>query len=418
MSSGEVRSRDVVWNVASLAVAGGAGILLNFLVGVLYGSATLGVFNQVFAAFSLASQLAALGLHYSALRATAAASDDGEIRAVVVGALLATAGVAAIAAVLFALAGRPIAALVDSDGVARGVVLAAPGLLCFALSKVALGCLNGLRRMRTYAVLYAGRFLLMVAALLLFVALGVDGATLPLVVSLSEGSILIAALIALRRQLGPVPRPALRRWAGEHVRFGARGFMSGLFELFARVDILVVGAFASDAVTGAFSFAATLFEGLYQVLFVLRINYAPVVVRLWTEEKTDELAAVIRRARNRTYAGSAAAGALAVAGYAIALPLLTADADFVQSWQPFAVLVAGAVLGAGYNPFLPLLLYAGRPGRNTAFMLVVFAVNAAGNLALVPLAGPLGSACATAGALLASALLLRVVVARQLGLRI
>jgi O-antigen/teichoic acid export membrane protein len=194
--------------------------------------------------------------------------------------------------------------------------------------------------------------------------------------------------------------------------------MSGLFELFARVDILVVGAFASDRVVGAFSFAATLFEGLYQVLYVLRINYAPVVVRLWTGDRKGELEAVIRRARNRTYAGAAAAGLLAVAAYALLLPLLTADAEFVQSWQPFAVLVAGAALAAGYNPFLPLLLYAGRPGRNTAFMLVVFSVNAAGNLVLVPLFGPLGSAAATALALAASALLLRAVVARQLGLRI
>ena len=418
MTDQEVRSRDVVWNVASLAVAGGAAILLNFLIGLTYGTAALGVFNQVFAAFSLASQLAALGLHYSALRATAAAGGEEELRAIVVGALLATAGVAALAAAAFAAAGGAVAALVDSPGVARGILLAAPGLLCFALSKVALGCLNGLRRMRTYAVLYAGRFLLMIGCLPVFVALGVPGEDLPLLVSLSEAVILISALIALRRRLGRVPGPELRRQVGEHIRFGAKGFMSGLFELFARVDILVVGAFASDRVVGAFSFAATLFEGLYQVLFVLRINYAPVVVRLWSQERRGELEQVIRRARNRTYAGAAAAGLLAVAAYALVLPLLTADAEFVQSWQPFAVLVGGAVLAAGYNPFLPLLLYAGRPGKNTAFMLIVFAVNAAGNLALVPLLGPLGSALATAAALVASAILLRAVVARQLGLRI
>jgi O-antigen/teichoic acid export membrane protein len=418
VSDGEVKSRDVVWNVASLAVAGGAAILLNFLVGLLYGSAVLGIFNQVFAAFSLASQLAALGLHYSALRATAAAAGEAELRAIVVGALVATAGVAAIAAVAFAAAGGAVAALVHSPGVARGMLLAAPGLFCFALSKVALGSLNGLRRMRTYAVLYAGRFLLMIGCLPVFVAAGVSGEDLPLLVSLSEAIILISALIALRCQLGRVPGGELTRQVGEHIRFGARGFMSGLFELFARVDILVVGAFASDRVVGAFSFAATLFEGLYQVLFVLRINYAPVVVRLWTEDRKGELEAVIRRARNRTYAGAAAAGLLAVAAYALLLPLVTADAEFVQSWQPFAVLVAGAALAAGYNPFLPLLLYSGRPGRNTAFMLVVFSVNAAGNLALVPLFGPLGSAAATATALAASALLLRAVVARHLGLRI
>ncbi len=413
-----VLRRDVVWNLASLALAGALGILLNFLIGLLYGAAALGVFNQVFAAFSLASQLAALGLHYSALRATAVAADPGERRAVVVGALLATAGVAAVAALAFAAAGGAIASLVHSPDVARGVALAAPGLFCFALDKVALGCLNGLRRMRTYAVLYAARFVLMIAGLLVFVALGADGATLPLVVSLSEAVVLLSALLALRRELGPVPRGRLSQQIRQHLRFGAKGFMSGLFELFARVDILVVGTFAADRVVGAFSFAATLWEGLYQILFILRVNFAPVVARLWAEGERDQLAAVIRRARNQTYAGALAAGALAVAGYALLLPLVTADAEFVATWPSFAILVGGTVIAAGYNPFLPLLLYADRPGQNTALMLVVFAVNAAGNLLLVPQLGAIGSACATAVALAASALLVRTAAGRQLGLRI
>jgi O-antigen/teichoic acid export membrane protein len=408
----------VAWNVTSLAIAGACGVLLNVLIGVLHGAATLGVFNQVFATFSLGSQVGALGLHYSALRATAAADGDAERRLVVTSALLAAAVVGAVAAAAFAASGSAVAALVDSPGVERGMLLAAPGLLFFVLSKVALGCLNGLRRMRTYAVLYAGRFVLLIAALVVLTVLDVGGDDLPVVVSLSEGTILVAALISLGRSLGGTSRADLLARAREHLRFGAKGFMSGLFELFARVDILVVGAFSGDAEVGAFSFAATVFEGLYQVLFVLRINYAPIVVSLWTAQKKDDLVALVRRARDRTYAGAALLGALAVAGYALVLPLVVADAAFARTWQPFAVLVAGAVLGAGYNPFLPLLLYAGRPGRNTVFMLVVFAINAAGNLALVPTLGGMGAAIATAVALLASALLLRVAAARQLGLRI
>src|SRR5690606_14020551 len=232
------------------------------------------------------------------------------------------------------------------------------------------------------------------------------------------GAVTLASLLTLWHHIGPSPDRSLLRRAGEHLRFGARGFMSGIFELFARVDILIVGVFATDSVVGAFAFAATPFEGLYQVLYVLRINYAPIVVRLWTGGQKAELEQVIRRGRNRTYAGAAMAGALAIAGYVVLVPVVTADAALIGSWQAFAVLVAGAVAGAGYNPFLPLLLYAGLPGRNTVFMLVVFTVNLAGNLALVPTAGAIGSALATAAALVSSALILRALAARQLGLRI
>ena len=48
--------------------------------------------------------------------------------------------------------------VLQSPDVAQGMRFAAPGLFFFALSKVGLGALNGLRRMRAFAVLSAGRF--------------------------------------------------------------------------------------------------------------------------------------------------------------------------------------------------------------------------------------------------------------------
>lgn len=60
--------RDLRWSLAALGLTGACGLALNTLIGVTYGKEALGVFNQVFAAYILLSQLAVLGVHFSTLK--------------------------------------------------------------------------------------------------------------------------------------------------------------------------------------------------------------------------------------------------------------------------------------------------------------------------------------------------------------
>lgn len=412
-------SRDVAWNVVGLGVAGACGILLNTLISLVYDVAALGVFNQVFAFYLVFSQFAALGVHYSVLKHVAATDDVAAQRAIVTSALQLTAAIGAGFAIAFALVSPLAGAVVDSDEVATGILYAAPGVLCFALNKVTLGALNGLRRMRIYAVLFAGRFVLMVGGFAICVALDVDRAALPVLLSGSELVILVLSLPALRDVLGGVPRDERRGWRGRHVRFGLKGFMSGMFaELNTRVDVMILGAFAADGVVGAYSFAAILAEGLFQLLVVLRNNYAPILVRLWAQGSTGELVATIARARNRIYLAAVAVGAVAVGGYVIALPLITSQPDLLDSGPYFAALIAGMVASAGYTPFQPLLLYGGYPGWHTWLMIAIVAINAIANFVLIVALGPVGSAIATALAFVAGVGLLRILVGARMQLRI
>jgi O-antigen/teichoic acid export membrane protein len=412
-------SRDVWWNVGGLGVAGVLGILLNYLVSEVYGVDALGVFNQVYAVYILFSQFAALGFHYSVLRHVAATGDARERRVVTTSALLATMVIAAVFAGALWLLAEPVGMLLGSADVGRGIRHAAPGVLFFALSKVTLGCLNALPRMRWYAVLFGGRFVLMVAAFAGCALLGVDHAVLPVILSLAEAATFLLSLVPAAGQLGRVARDELRRWVRAHLSFGVRGFMSGLLaELNTRVDVLILGIFAADSVVGAYSFAAILAEGVYQLLVVLRTNYAPVVIRLWSEGRAFELADLIRRARNRIGLASLGFGALAVVGYALVVPLITSDPALHESWTYFAALIAGMALSAGYAPFQPLLLYAGLPGWHTWLMIGIVGVNAAANFVFIAMIGPLGSALGTALAFLLGVVLLRVLARRLLQLRI
>lgn len=412
-------SRDVAWNVASLGVVGACGILFNYLIGTVYGAVALGVFNQVFAVFLLGSQLGALGIHYSVLKYVAGVDAREERRAITGAALLVTAVVgAAFAGVVYA-AAPLIGRALDSAEVTTGTRYAAPGILLYSLSKVTLAALNGLRRMRAYALLFAGRFVFMIAGFAACVALDVDRAALPVILTVAELATFALSLVALHGELGVVPAAALRRWAAEHARFGSRGFGSGMLaELNTRLNVLVLGGFAGDAIVGAFSFAAVLAEGILQLLVVLRTNYAPLLIRMWIEGRRDELVALVHRVRVRVYGGAVLVGAAVVGGYALVVPAVTASPELAGSWRFFAVLVAGMVASAGYQPFLQLLIYAGLPGLHTILMAASLALNAAGCVALIALVGPIGAALAAALTFVATVVILRVLVARRLGIRI
>jgi len=412
-------ARDVWWNVASLAVAGVLGILVNYLIGVAYGTDALGVFNQVFAVYLLFSQLAALGVHYSVLKHAAASGDAAERRAIVTSGLLVGLVLGAGFALVMWFVAAPVGELVESRDVETGLRWAAPGVLLFGLSKITLACLNALQRMRWYAVLFGGRFVVMAAALVACVAIDVEASALPAILTISEAVIFFLSLIPVAGQLAPIGGAILRRWIGEHLRFGVKGFMSGMLsELNTRVDVLILGYFTTDAIVGAYSFAAILAEGLYQLLVVLRTNFAPMVIRLLATGEHGELRAMVRRVRDRTYLGSIVAGAVAIGGYALLVPLVTEDPALAESWKYFAVLIAGMVASAGYAPFLPMLLYGGLPGWHTWLMLGIVVVNAAANVALIAAMGAIGSAIGTAIAFLAGVVLLRVLVATRLRLKI
>lgn len=411
-------SRDVVWNIASLGVAGLCGIALNALIGLVYDEAALGVFNQVFAAYILFAQLAALGVHYSVLQRVASTSDPDEQGSELVSALVVTLAIGSVAAVAFAAAAPVVSDLLASDGVGRGMRFAAAGVLCFALNKVCLAALNGLGRMRAYALLQGGRVVLLLVAFGGCVALDADAAALPIVFTVGEAITLGCALLALRDLLGR-PRRDLRRRAGEHVSFGARGFMSGvLTELNTRVDVMMLGYFSSDAVVGVFSFAAILAEGIFQILIALRTNYAPVCTRLLAAEDRGELVAMVRRGRDRTYLLGVPVAGLAVLAYWLGGELLSGHPVIAESWPYFAVLLAGMAAAAGYVPFSTLLLYARRPGAFTWLTLAVLMVNVVANAILIPAVGPIGAALGTALALVALATLSAVSSRTLLGLEI
>ncbi len=406
---------DTLWNVGSLAVLAGSGILLNVVIARGVGAEALGVFNQVFAIYIFLSQLSVGGIHLSVLKQISHHVDDpARCARITVSALTACAALSTLFALLTyglgGLAGR----LLDSPGVATGLLWIAPGLIFFALNKVLLNAVNGAAAMRAYAVFQAARFVLIVAGVVAMIGAGLPGAYLAASLTVAEAVLTPCLLVYVERRLWPLRLSSHRqRWLREHLSFGARGFLSGaLGEINTRVDILVLGLFTSDVLVGVYSFAAILAEGFSQLPIVLRRNVDPLLGAAFASNDRQRIERHARDLRRVFYPAMAVIGVLAVVVYPVLLKWLVGDAEFAASSRVFTVLMIGVVINAGYRPFLGILLQSGHPGRHTLLVATLVTANLLGNVLLIPWLGLEGAAIATALVFVLEAVLIKLVAAR------
>lgn len=414
-------NQDVLWNVGSLAFLAGGGVLINLIIMRFRGEAALGVFNQVYAFYIVLSQLGVGGLQHSVLKHVSYHQDDRPLCADITTSALLLILAITLPLILASVAlAEPVGRLLNSQQVALGLQLVAPGLLFFAFNKALINTLNGLRHMRAYAVFRSLRFVLIPLVIVAVVALGLEDAWLALSLTAAEVVLFFALAAYVFGRAVPLrwPHKANKHFA-EHISFGARGLLSGiLLELNTRVDVLMLGFFTTDATVGIFSFAAIMAEGFAQLPLAVRWNVDPIIGRYFAEGRHDQISALARRIRRVFYPIMVGVGLVAVGVYPLFYRLMTDGVELSASWQVFAIIMLGVTLGAGYRPFSGLLLQGGRPGSYTAFVVGLVSFNVVMNALLIPNFGLYGAATATMMTLGAEALLLVVLARRMFAVRL
>jgi O-antigen/teichoic acid export membrane protein len=390
--------QDVLWNIASYGVMAISGIAINVIIWYVYSPDVLGVFNQVFAVYVIASQFAVAGIHLSVVKYVAQyAVQVGIYRAINTAAILLSIVVAGLSAILLWLLSEQIGILLGSPEVAKGIVYIAPALFFFSINKVLLSILNGLSRMKLYASFQALRYLLIVGALITLILLDVPSEVLPFAFTIAEGILLICLSVSLYREFLLPPFEVLRKWVLNHLEFGIKGLGSNvLLQMNTRVDVLVLGYFMSDFHVGIYSFVAIFIEGIYQVLIVLRTVYNPLLVKLISEQRIEQLKSVIESGVRTTYRFMIIGGVIAILLYPFGVLISEDKQLYLRSWPIFAILMSGIVLSSGYIPFGQILVQAGRPGLHTIMTLLLVVFNFTVNLLLIPVLGLIGAAVATA----------------------
>ncbi len=409
---------DVFWNAASLALLGLSGIIFNIIIARFYGARGLGVFNEVYAIYILASQLAVGSVHLSVQKYIPAFPRNSRQLAKIISAGMGLTLICSLIVSTLIYFTRGIWGIWFKDqDVVLGVGLVAFGLIGFALNKTLLAVLNGFRLMRSFAFFSGLRYLFVLGFVVLLIILREPQGTLPLAFSLAEAFLFVILLVYTLRFFKFTF--FLGDWLKKHLIFGYHSLLGNLLvDVNARVDILILGFFTSAQVVGIYSFAALLTDGLGQLLGIaLKINVNPVLAKLSAKKDWPTLKAYIRKGIKLTYFYFFIIALVAVVLYPLIIQFFVAQ-SFLTSWPVFVILVAGLTLSSGYQPFQMLLVQTGHPKFYSWLIATVFITNVLLNLALVPFLGMYGSAIATAISFVVLALTLRFLTKKALKIKI
>jgi O-antigen/teichoic acid export membrane protein len=413
--------RDVAWNLGPILLLAGVGLGMNFAIAWWWDAAALGVFNLVTIPYFAFAVLGACGMQYSVLRAIAEYPDDRDrVAAVVVGALVPNLALAAVAALAFVGLRGVAADVAGSDAVAAGMLYAAPGLFCFAVNKVLFGVVNGLRRMRAFAIYTALRYLLLGAGLVIAHVANVSGDHLAVIWTFTEGTLLIVLVCELLANVALGRARGWWTWARAHLHYGSRGVTATLaYEINTKLDVWMLGAagFTTGQV-GIYALAAALNDGATQLSVVVQNNVNPLIAHSIAEDRRVEVDGLVRRTRRWFVPAMAAACVLGALAYPYLIPRMTGNSTFAAGATPFAILMAGLVLASPWLPFGQIMLMADRPGWHTVLMLLVVATNFVANIALIPLFGLEGAAASTSIAVVAGAIFVRRLARGRIGVRL
>jgi len=409
---------DLTWNYFSLAIMAASGILINILIASYLGPKALGIFNQIYTVYVIASQFSVLGIHYSAQVTATRYQQEPSLKSQASWSAFIAVSIPSIVSGLIIISiSDLLGEILESPPVGEGIAFTTPGIIFFAFNKVLLGILNGLRMMRLFAIGQVLRYLFMMSFVLFVIYFNLSHSWLGLTFSVAEFILILFLFPATLRQL-PFSKTAFAfRRIKHHLSFGTKGFLSGLImEVNPRVDILMLGMFLNDHAVGIYSFASMLAEGFYNMLIVIRNNINPLLARMLTDKSLDELLSMVHRLQSFIYPALTLLSILLLFIFKLGIHFFAQYAIFSPSWFILTILLAGITACGGYIPFGFILLQAGQPGYNTLFNVFMLGANILLNISLIPWWGIQGAAAATSISLVMSAFLLRWLARNRLSL--
>ena len=383
----------ISWNMVALGFMAISGIIYQMVIKGVYGDAVNGLFGQAFAYYVAAAQLAVCGIHFSVLKYASEFHDDQEKLPKILGSSLVATAIVGIAVVGVAYLVLFAASKLTNDSLISYLYYTVPALFFFSINKVSLNYLNGLSRMKEYAVFQTLRNILIILFIVIMVIMKLPGQYLTLCFLMSEFLLFVITMIyAIKSHY--IKFKVDKEWVKEHFRYGFKIMPGNLvLELNARMDVMILGWFVSDAIVGVYYFALRFAEGFYQLLVVVRRNINPVIAR--NVSKKDFTALGDLKASLSKYSKYLipVSAVLIICAYCVAAYLIGGD---LSGFFPLVIVMAAITVTSKYIIFGNTLNQSGYPAQEARLNIATLATNIVLNLALIPLLGMCGAAIGTA----------------------
>lgn len=414
-------------NVIGFGLAAALGILAQLLIGRHFGAITLGLFNQSLALYLLLSQVAVIGLHIYAQRRSAIiyglrepsaayGSNQGDCSA-------AALGLASISATLVVIltffAADIIGYLFKSEQLPLFILYILPAIWFMAINKVLLGIAIGHHRFRIYALGQAGRPIMFCANILLVIYFDLSHEFICLALSAAEICIFLIVVFLLRRDFG------FSSWRFnttpflEAFHFGIRA-MPATFAAVAnsRVDVLILGFYASDYIIGIYSMAIVFIDAMIQIPVVMRTFINPSLAINLNNREYAKVRYQTRKMGNLARISVV----LVVLTIAAAFPWLASyvlhQEVFVDARLPFIIIGAGLIVGSRWLPADQLLAQAGFPAKHSYQKFIMLLITIVLVSVLVPFFGTTGAALGYGASFAVYGIVLKLLVSNFLGFKL
>ena len=389
--------KDFIWTGISFFILAVSGALINLVIGYYRGVVALGVFNLLFAIYTVTSQFATFGLHYSVFYYTARTNYTHKEKAKVIfnGSFVALV-LGILAFVVMNIFAKQLTNLFDVSYARTIIWYASLGMILFPLNKVLNSVFNGLRHQKVFAAMQAMRYLV-ILMVIVFIAMQpkFEYQTFALCFLFAELVVLSVGLFFLRRYKYIFFFQFDIYWLVEHFRFGSRSYLGALFvDMNSRVDVMILGFFRSDYEVGIYSFLSMLCDGMYTIIMLIRSNLNPILVEIVQDDDIQKARSLFHKSRKNTRLLMAIIAGCILIGFLV-YAYMFAPAMLTAALLPLSVMLFSLVFVSGYLPFDNLLIAAGKPRVQTGQNLLNLLTKMGLCFLLIPFFGYYGAALAT-----------------------
>jgi len=397
--------RDVQWSFISLATAALSHLLLRIILGKELGPSGLGLYTLVFTIYMFGMQFAAFGIGIALTKYLAEHDDDlPRIKGFVSCGLFGSIVSGSMIGLLMYLLSETIA--IQFFHSPEMVDLLKITAFCFpfiAIHKSIIGTLNGLRKMRWFAIVNIAQHVSVMIVSIIMVALldmGVRGAVIGFVAPTIVVGIL--SLIVIREYFS-AESASMSTILKEVLWFGFYIVVANSVGMInVQVDSLMVGHFMSETDVGYYAVAIIFVEGLRLIPESVQRITTPAISNYYGKQEYGNIHGLMKNSILKVFAITMLISLTIILLGQFLIEMLFRE-EFLPAYYPLLILLIG------YSVYAPVLSVSGALagiGKVALMSKISFAcavMNTILNILLIPKYGITGAAIATSTSLIFTA---------------
>lgn len=407
------------WNYGSIVFLALGGFAFSFLIILFYDSEVLGIFNLTYAYYLVFSQLSAFGIHMSVTKYVSEYSENIDKCKVIFFSAVIISFAISITFCLTAYVFLSKLGFFIREELKESLITVLPALIFFSQNKVILGYLNGLSRMKVYAVFQALRNIFITVSILFLALCKMKGVLISRCFLLAESMLFIISVVYLLKQRLLLPKCA-KEWLDKHFNFGIRILPANLvLELNTKIDVICLGMILkNDSLVGVYSFATMFTEGFYQVFVVVRRSINPKITQLFWKNREDDRFLALKKKIERYLKISGFPLLIAlVGGFSLICFLIRKD-EYYQGIVPLCIISMSIILNSKGIVFGNMLSQLGYPTEESLINCITAMSNFILNFIFIKYWALSGAAIATAVSYCVYTIMLKYYAKKELKIKI